>query len=373
MVFVGDFIPKKATPTIPDVGDQWLVANLEGPVCADGLVGLPKIGVHLHSAPFAVPGKLAFALANNHMMDFGVEGLRQTKEFLASKGYPCAGAGMDVQEARKPLVLEEGGKRIGLISCCERQFGVATETAAGVAAKGEWLFVAIAELKRMVDFVVVSCHVASEFSTAVSPRLQSFYHSLIEAGADVIHGHHAHVPQGWETYKGHPIFYGMGNFVVDRAAWQSTANGLWSLVAHVDFSGEKLRWTVEPYGEVPLDAEKYLARANLGFEHSELLEALWQESSIRLYHRLYEQNLRAASVESHKLSLKDRIRKVYFAWGDLLRVLSGREFRTETSRHYGRVLYNFVNCESHVDMIATALGVLTGSREDERVRLKGWE
>ena len=372
MTFVGDFVPQKTRPTLPDFGSGWVVANLEGPVCADKTPKALKVGVHLHSAPFEVNGKWAFALANNHLMDFGVEGLKQTFAFLSVRKQTAetawAGAGRNVQQAREAMILEEAGRRIAVFSCCERQFGIATETTSGVAEKGEWLYAAITKAKSAADYVVVSCHCASEFSTAVSPRLQSFYHSLIDAGADVIHGHHSHVPQGWEEYKGRPIFYGLGNFVVDPDMWRFDPNYQWCLIAQVDFAGERLTWSVTPQGRVPADAERYLARANLGFLRPELLEALWQESSVKLYHRLYEQNLRIASVEGVRLSVRDCLRKILFATGDIIRALLGRELPTTKSKFYGRVVYNFFNCESHVDMISTALGVLTGSIVDQRER-----
>lgn len=369
MIFVGDFIPKKTIPKVPDFGNTFVVANLEGPVCQDELTPSDKVGVHLHSTPFELKGNWAFVLANNHIMDFGIDGLKQSKEFLVSKGWICAGAGDTITEARIPMFLKENNKTIAVISCCERQFGMAEEKCAGVATIGEWLYHEIIQSKKVADFVVVSCHCASEFSTAISPRLQSFYHSLIDVGADVIHGHHAHVPQGWEDYKGHPIFYGLGNFVIDSEDNKGNHNFLWSLIANVDFSGDKLIWSVNPYGEVPDNVEQYIELANLGFKHPELLNALWQKSCIELYHQIYAQNLRAPSVESYGLSVRDCLRKLYFIFQDFIRIIIKKEISTRKSLFYGRVLYNFFNCQSHVDVISTALGVLTGTITDERTKL----
>lgn len=369
MLFAGDFVPQTTVPRLPDFGDQWMVSNLEGPVCAANLPGSPKVGVRLRNEPFVISGRAAFVLANNHMMDFGADGLRQTRKFLSGRGYPCAGAGESEDEARRPMILGECGKKIVVFSCCERQFGAAVGSSGGVAVRGEWLYEAIAAAKANAEFVVVSCHCASEFSTAVSPRLQAFYRSLVDAGADVVHGHHAHVPQGWETYRGRPIFYGLGNFAVVRKNWKGQENGLWSLLAWVDFSGDAPSWRVDPFGEVPSDADAYLMRANLGFERPELLEALWQDSCVRLYHRLYEQQLRAPSVSCVPLSIKDRCRKLRFLVSDLRRTLFGREMPDEHSIQRGRILYHYFACESHVDVIQTALGVLTGSVPDERGRL----
>lgn len=386
MTFVGDFIPQKTKPTLPDFGAGWVVANLEGPVCADEAPKALKVGVHLHSVPFEIKGKWAFALANNHLMDYGVDGLKQTEAFLASRNKNSetkwAGAGDDVWHAREPMMLEESGKRIAVFSCCERQFGLATDVSAGVAGMGEWLFESVRSVKGSgsVDYVVVSCHAASEFSPFVSHRLRMFYHRLVDAGVDIIHGHHSHVPQGWERYGTGVIFYGLGNFVVDARQWNGS-NNCWSNVARVDLKdGLKVDF-MRPYRifmengnaiSAPIpesesgEMKDYMGAVNQQFENDAFCESVWQETSVRLYHKIYEQSLRAASVETFRLTGHDRLRKLYFAAGDVIRAIIGRECPNERSRLYARVLYNYFNCESHMDMIRTALGVLTGSCVDLR-------
>lgn len=373
MYLTGDFVPQKTMPVVPDFGDEWIVTNLEGPVCKDDTPRNVKVGIHLHSAPFSISGNWVFALANNHIMDYGESGLIQTVEFLNARrktdGTKWCGAGRTEALARRHTILEENGMRIAVISCCERQFGVAGETCPGVAEKGVWLYSAIEKLKADVDFVVVSCHCASEFSTAINPRLQQFYHSLIDAGADVVHGHHSHVPQGWEEYRGRPIFYGLGNFVVDTDSWQANPHYKWSLIANVKFAKSGIKWNVQPHGDIPANVSSYIDMANRGFFKPELLTALWQDSCVRLYHKIYEQNLRAPSVENSKMSARARMKLLYFSVVDFWKALRGRELPSDRSLFYARVLYNYFNCESHVDVINTALGVLTGSIPDERGRL----
>ncbi len=384
MLLAGDFIPKSLPIKLPDrFGRELVLANLEGPVCADGLPGSTKVGVHLHSAPFDIPGRWAFSLANNHLMDFREEGLRQTRCFLAKKGYAFAGAGDGEDEARKPMFLEEEGKRIAVFSCCERQFGMATPNSAGVAAMGVWLYEAIRSIKSRgkADFVIVSCHAASEFCSWPSPQLRAFYHSLVDAGADVIHGHHAHVPQGWETYRNRPIFFGLGNFVVDPAMWSANRNQLWSLVADVRFTADGVSFSVTPYCISLEDAKivlhsvaeeasvgDYLVAANAPFapDSAVSVEAIWQEASARLYPRIYAQGIRAPGVARQRLSMRDRVRKVYFALRDVGYALLGREWATPKSLFYAKGLYCSYNCRSHYEMIATALGVLTKVEPDVR-------
>ena len=80
MLLAGDFIPKALKVQLPACFNKELVlANLEGPVCADGLHVSNKVGVHLHSVPFDIPCRWAFSLANNHLMDFREEGLLQAR------------------------------------------------------------------------------------------------------------------------------------------------------------------------------------------------------------------------------------------------------------------------------------------------------
>ena len=372
MYLTGDFVPQKTTPVLPDFGaEEWVLTNLEGPVCSDALRKSIKAGVHLHSAPFSVNGKWAFSLANNHIMDFGIDGLKETMEFLTKRSKKhdtmYAGAGINESEAKRPMYFVERGRNVAVFSCCERQFGAADEDVPGVALKGEWLNTAIPEAKRDgADIVVVSCHCASEFSPFVNPKLQEYYRRLIDSGADIIHGHHSHVPQGWEEYKGRPIFYGLGNFVVDRDMWAENPNNRWSLVVHINFLKNGLSWEVTPFGDVPESSAVYLKAINTGFKKPCLLESLWQEVSVQLYHRLYEQTLRAFPAENVKLDFRSRIRKLYFAAKDIIGALSGESKVNETSLNYARAVGNYFQCESHVDVISTALGVLNGSVVDKR-------
>ncbi len=390
MILAGDFIPKSCKINLPNAfKHQQVLANLEGPICADELPISDKVGVCLHTTPsetlFDSIRTFAFSLANNHMMDFRDEGLRQTKAALEGHGISYAGAGENEVDARAPMILEDDGKRIAVFCCCERQFGVAADMTAGCAEMGVWLFRAIREVKDkgIASHVIVSCHAASEFSPWVSPTLRDFYHSLIDVGADCIHGHHAHVPQGYEEYRKRPIFYGLGNFVVNIDDWGMFPHFRWSNVANVHFESEGVIWSIEPYclsrqqdevvcqratGDQKALYDHYLSLVNRSFESERNVLMYWQESACRLYPWLYEQTLRIASSDRGKLSVRDRLRKLFFATGDVVRALLGREIKTRKSIYYAKVAYNCFNCSSHVDLIRTALGVRTGTIHDVRTK-----
>ena len=107
MILVGDFVPQKTSPDLPDWGDEIILANLEGPLCSDGLRPIDKVGIHLHSAPRRFQGRWAFTLANNHFMDYREEGMCETIRLLDGQAIPHTGAGGTLEEARAPMWLEE--------------------------------------------------------------------------------------------------------------------------------------------------------------------------------------------------------------------------------------------------------------------------
>ena len=331
MILVGDIVPQDAQFEPPDFGDELVLGNLEGPVCRGGLKPIEKVGIHLHSAPFNLRGRWAFTLANNHFMDFNVEGMRETFAFLNGQGFSFGGAGDNEGVARQTLWLSENGRKIAVICCCEHQFGVAGPNTPGVAAQGSWVETSIDTARSNgADIVMISSHAGSESTNLVSPRLQALYRHWIDVGADVIHGHHSHVPQGWEPYKGKPIFYGLGNFIVKKSDWSNNKDQLWSLVVHLDFSSNVVRWNVEPHGEVPLNYQEYIDDSNVIFTHADLMEKRWHENASRQYRRYYKQ------------FLEPSLRLLIYG------ILHPRLMRL--------VRQNFNRCENHIDIIRTAKG-----------------
>ena len=237
---------------------------------------------------------------------------------------------------------------------------------------GMWLFEAIRRLKQEVDVVIVSCHAAVEMIPVPSPRSREFYHALIDAGATIIHGHHAHVPQGWETYKNGYIFYGLGNFLVSPIAWKGGRNTLWSLTAEVDLSGEKPMVSVTParivqegdMTSVVLDqtfAPGYCEQLSAIFKDEALFRGVWQELAIRTYHELYENNLGFYPIDATRLSLRNWVKRLYHT----IKTLTAF-FLRKNSSVYGLVQYNYLQCFSHYDCIAEAMGVQLGARQDWR-------
>ncbi len=153
-------------------------------------------------------------LANNHIVDFGIQGLYDTFANLDSAGIRYVGAGRDIGEARTPVLIDLKGKRIGILGYYGSGKWAATPTRAGVAPRHEPSVISdVRKLRDSVDYLVVNFHWGEESAERPSPELIRLAHRVVDAGADLIVGHHPHTLQGIERYKGKVIAYSLGNFV----------------------------------------------------------------------------------------------------------------------------------------------------------------
>lgn len=190
---------------------------------------------HFRADPRAVRVLLAAqidacTLANNHILDFEGRGLRDTLRVLRKTGIRHAGAGADETEAAAPALLDVTGDslcRVALLSFTDNQPGFA----AGADHPGtnflpvsldDATFTRIASSiaqarAQGADLVIFSNHWGANFVERPSAEFRQFAQRVIELGADIYHGHSAHICQGIEIYQGKPILYDTGNFIDDYA------------------------------------------------------------------------------------------------------------------------------------------------------------
>lgn len=154
-------------------------------------------------------------LANNHILDYGPRPAIETIEFCRRHGMAPVGAGADQVQARGPAVLERSGVKVGFLAYVEDVPGLKRQVAPGPAYICESnIRQDIAALRRRgVDVVVVSLHADMEFADHPAPHRVALSRRLIQAGADVLLGHHPHVAQGIERYRGGLIAYSLGDFI----------------------------------------------------------------------------------------------------------------------------------------------------------------
>lgn len=231
---------------------DYSVVNFESPVVERDAVPINKLGPNLYCSSYAVDaikyaGFNAVTLANNHIYDFGEEGVLQTLSALESYQIEYVGAGANIIDASNILYKEVNGSRLAIINCCEHEFSIATELSGGANPLNVvWQYYAIQEAKKLADYILVIVHGGHEHFQLPSPRMVDSYRFFIDAGADAVVNHHQHCFSGYETYKGKPIFYGIGNFCFDNP---NCRNSIWNegYMVCLDFTKQGVKFQLYPY------------------------------------------------------------------------------------------------------------------------------
>lgn len=207
------------------------IINLETTVTESKARWPKRINYRMH--PGNVPcltaaGIDVCVLGNNHALDYGTAGLRDTLETLQAAGLQTAGAGRDLDEAIRPgAVVLPDGRRLLIFSFGSASSGVPAEWAAapdrpGVAflpdltdRTAEGVAGQVQRLKGDGDLVVTSLHWGSNWGYEVEREQVRFAHRLIDAGVDVVHGHSSHHARPIEIYRGKLVLYGCGDLIDD--------------------------------------------------------------------------------------------------------------------------------------------------------------
>lgn len=226
--FAGDFCSKASTSKITVCEDlraliqscELSVVNFEVPLKPEG-VQLPqqhreRFFQHDDCPEFLRNlGFNLFQLANNHAFDWGEEGFKKTKAALGDASF---GAGT-YEEAYRVKVCEVNGIKIGFLALSFAAYtgvfdDVANHEGLGCAYVNDLrVNHVIINAKKQVDYLFVLPHDGIEYIDVPLPETIARYRDFIDYGADGVIGSHPHCPQGWEEYKGKPIFYSLGNFL----------------------------------------------------------------------------------------------------------------------------------------------------------------
>mgnify|MGYP000858719447 CR=1 FL=1 len=167
------------------------IFNLETPLC-DVAKPIPKCGPNLLAPIASAKGISAIkpsllGLANNHILDHDEQALLKTLEVLDNEGINHCGAGKNLEAAKRPFILNSNGLKIGVYTCVEHEFTIATENSAG-ANPYEPLesFDHVVELKKSCDYIIVLYHGGREQYRYPSPNTQKTCRKFIEKGAELV-------------------------------------------------------------------------------------------------------------------------------------------------------------------------------------------
>jgi poly-gamma-glutamate synthesis protein (capsule biosynthesis protein) len=214
----------------------------------------PKV-FHFRADPVALTalqraGIDCVTLANNHVLDYEEDALLEMLGLLEQSGMAYTGAGRYDEEARRPALLEARGLRVGVVAFTDNEPGwAATPAAPGTS----WIPITLEEqslapvregISRAraegAELVIVSMHWGPNMVQRPSPLFRAFAQTVLDAGADLLFGHSAHVFQGIEIYRGRPIIYDAGDFVDDYAVDPTLRND-WGLLFRLHVAQAAIR------------------------------------------------------------------------------------------------------------------------------------
>lgn len=171
------------------------------------------------------------SLANNHTYDYGQGGLLDTLRAVEGAGMAAVGAGRTRAQAIAPRVLTVNGVRVGFVAYSWWEPEEYRHDGPALAILDIDTFPEeIRAAKAACDVLVVSMHWGNEYTQAIPQIQREVGHAAIDAGADLILGHHAHVAQEMEWYRDRPIFHSLGNCLFDRHTHPLTPSGLLALI-----------------------------------------------------------------------------------------------------------------------------------------------
>ncbi|MFA5047415.1 MAG: CapA family protein [Patescibacteria group bacterium] len=259
------------------------IVNLESPFTIKGSHFVPTGSFSFNADPQAIVGLKQSGidlvdLANNHFINQGERGMLDTFQVLKDGGIGYVGAGQNFDRSHQPWIEEISGLRIGFLAYgYPNDNSVATASSSGINALDATIAKQdIKKLKNKADLIIVMIHAGVEYTNQPNSQQKNFAHQAIDAGADLVIGHHPHWVQKTEIYHGRPVVYSLGNLVFDQMWSRETQQGA---LARVDISDKKIKAIkilplhIYDYGQSQLvtsSAERQEILSRMGLTHDNI-------------------------------------------------------------------------------------------------------
>lgn len=228
-----DFLFRHVKPYL--MASDYNTGNFENPILLrdESEYELPDKSIYLHAQPDVAPflSSINFTtvnLANNHLMDYDVAGLNDTIDTFNATETAAIGGGLNKYQSGQIHYADYNGYTVATIGTTDvgYQWGFSTNHQAGAnKTRLTDLLPIVKEAQAGADLVIVHSHWGVEYDSSPNPRQKEIGRALVDAGADIIVGHHSHTLQPVEIYKGKVIFYSLGNFVFDQG-WTKTKDSV---------------------------------------------------------------------------------------------------------------------------------------------------
>jgi hypothetical protein len=368
LIITGDFCPQERVQNIilsgnfnslyndflPHLADSDLnITNLESPL-AGVKTPVVKIGPN-HIAKEMCVDALVYGnfniltLSNNHIYDQGEDGLNSTFQLCNKNNIDYVGAGRNIEEASKVLFRQIKNKKLAFLNFSENEFSTATNSKAGSNPLNPVKnYYSIKSARENSDYVIVIVHGGHEGYSLPSNRMIETYRFFIDAGANIVIGHHTHCFSGHENYGGGLIFYSLGNFIFDSDDFR---NNDWNYGYAVKFlfEDDSISFDLLPYRQCDdrpgifllnstemLDFEAKIKKLNNMIGSPELLQKEW-EKLIMQRKNFYTVNFEVFSSRFYR-ALRSR---------NLLPGLLSKKKKLQ--------VLSLIRCEAHRDLVIESL------------------
>ncbi|MEX0967257.1 MAG: CapA family protein [Bacteroidia bacterium] len=329
------------------------IVNLEAPL-TDHTEPIRKTGPALkgshEAAGFLKRAGFGLAtLANNHILDYGGVGVKDTLEILGTADMDHIGAGMGHNEAAAWYIHEDQGKKLAVLNFAENEWSTTYNDSPGANPVDPVLnsrYIKAASAKA--DHVLVISHGGHEMYQYPSPRMKDLFRFYVECGANAVVNHHPHCTSGFEVFQGAPIFYSTGNFLFDHKVHK---HAIWNkgLAVMLTFKNDQIGFEMHHFdqcnekpGLTLCDLEEQnlrnneIARINKVIQSDKALNASFQQW-ISKHKKNY-----LSYIEPHK--------------SRYIQAMQNRGWMPSLwNRRKKEYLLNLIRCEAHHDILKAIL------------------
>jgi poly-gamma-glutamate synthesis protein (capsule biosynthesis protein) len=288
-------------------------------------------------------------LANNHILDYGANGLADTIQNLKNSSIHFVGAGLTKDQTETPFQCKINGINFTFINITENEFStLSLDGASANSLDIIKVFNTIRKAREQSQFVFVIIHGGHEKFPLPSPRMKETYRFFADSGANAIIGHHTHCYSGFEVLNGCPIFYSLGNFMFDNPKERNTS---WNEGFAVQFVIENglLEYNLIPYCQNGSEPGIHLLKDDK--------IKIFNESLTRLNEIIKDDLLLKSEFENYCSD----VRGMYDSFLEpyTYRIMHALRKRKLFPRVLGRkkrlLLLNLIRCESHRDILINLL------------------
>ena len=325
--------------------------NLESPI-TNTFSPISKCGPNFMAPTSTIKGIKALnpsliALANNHILDQGEQGLHSTVRLLEENDIAYVGAGSNLVEAARPYIWERDGIRVGVYACAEHEFTIATEDSPGANPFDPLESLEhIQDLAAKCDHLIVLYHGGKEHYRYPSPDLQRICRKIVDQGANLVVCQHSHCIGAFEKYSGATIVYGQGNFLFDNSEsefWQT------SLLLNVAIEGASMS-----VDYIPIVKHGHTVRLANQQQWKEIMQGFEERSR-----QILDKEFVRQEYDKFAAQMLNRYLAAFHGNTLLFKVLNKLCRNTLASRLFTKkaltAIQNYIECEAHRELVLAGL------------------